>query len=244
MHSDIMYEDTWKCYCLDRWNKRYVWGGTSYMWIFLNAMYLLFYQGKSDSVLRIPGLLYKGQLFSHAQDVVKANGGKSYGFEIHPDKFWDPLNVYFSLGRFWIYQDIPGWERGLYIWGTDPDFPNAYASADVTGNGINVNAALFIQTAQRLKWPNNSTGADYLVWLTAAKMFHEIIHNMGFDHPLDVDYTYGSDYASSLPFVAEQAVLRASPYWNIFEPYYKTASWLVPPNTRDCGMRRNGRPTH
>ena len=182
--------------------------GQTFTTIFYNAMSAIFYDAKGK-----PGVLYRGGVHHHAKAVIKNNGGKLNGYV--DSEVFDRLRQ----GNFKKYRDIERWwwadtKRHLTL-----DCVTAsekkrgiYGAAQLSGTTIRFNSEQHAKVGADLK-----LNADEMKWLVGATVIHELLHNERFSHPKVVDYTPGSDYACSFPFVAEVAVLRSSPYWPKFE---------------------------
>ncbi|MFO0867295.1 MAG: hypothetical protein U0744_22095 [Gemmataceae bacterium] len=191
----------------------------NYNQIFDAAMSLLFYDPHGN-----PGLLYRGELYAHSQAVVDWNGGR---------RLFTPFEqeAYLRDGRFFYNAHDQKW-----IYPPEPQDLGIFGRAVVPGNWIIFNPARHLSHATQIGIPANAQGVDMLAWITAATMLHEIMHNNGARHGSGfADARPGSDYASSLPFVAEQSVLRASPYWSTFEQWYTRRLWLTDGAGRTCG---------
>jgi hypothetical protein len=213
--------------CRD-WMDRTTFAGADYSFIFYEAMKRLFYDDGGNK-----GLLYQGLILPQAVATVQWNGGRMKGFNE------TEMNVLLGGGNFWAYRDLRFRDSIIVndLWIEGPDLPhdeNDYAYA-VGNSTIRFNFYKHVQIANDLGWPQNAIGVDLLIWTTALSMLHEIMHHHGFNHPETLDYTPGSDYASTLPFVAERAVAMASPYWGTFKPLYDNGLWLTGSATRTCG---------
>jgi len=217
--------------CADWMDRTLFIPGFSYTEIFYRAMRLIFFDEAGN-----PGLLYQRALHVPAINVLTENGNRMNGFTIQQ------FNALLYWGDFVAYKNDAS-VRDLYFEGPDlpqDDDQGIYAKAAQPGLRIWFNFYMHVRVAQEIAalgrgFPPNGTGVDQLVWFTAATVLHEIMHNHGFGHPENVNYTAGSDYASTLPFVAEQAVLRASPYWNIFQGFYTDGLWLGSAQNYKCG---------
>lgn len=192
-----------------------------------------------------PGVLYSGDQVGHrARTEIDKNGGKVFRFTdvqlrsllYHGEFKYGTSSEYGPSGehgsrahRHWLL-NVEGMDDG------DGDY---FATGDLNGDRVCFNYSKHQITAEALAsrgWPADSQGVDMLAWFTAATMLHEIMHNHGFTHPKSVNYTPGSDYACSLPYIAERAVLRCSPYWSIFENYYDNSGgiWLASGGELSC----------
>ena len=225
---------TWDCWyrsegCRD-WMDRTSFAGVNYTAIFYDAMRMLFFDENGQR-----GLLYQNGISAHAGAIVNQNGRRN-GFDVQQEAKMLLLGEYPAYGIWRLAPDRIA-KLNLRVEGPGPNHAGIYASATIGGTLIEFNFYNHIQVAQQLEFPNDATGVDRIKWMTAATMLHEMMHNNGYSHPIDVDYAWGSDYASSLPFVAELAVLRASPYWTEFSGYYQTHAWL---NLTDSPRRTCG----
>lgn len=209
-----------------KWMTRTTFGKWHYGQIFWDAMRQLFYDEKGN-----PGVLYQGEVYKAAKKVVKWNKNKTSGFDDAD------LKKFLKDGEFRYKAQRPGVFGGtLTVEGpSKSDLKNNYYASAGTGELIEFNFYEHVAVAKELAWKRDDEGRSKLVWLTAATMLHEMMHNHGFSHPDDVSYDAGSAYATTLPFVAEMAVCRASPYWDEFKGYYDSGSWLSARRTRQCG---------
>jgi hypothetical protein len=198
--------------------------GVSFDTIFLDAMRLVFINEQGQL-----GLLYQHVLLQHAMDEIALNGGKHYGGY---NDAWVRLLLYHGL--FTYNSGFLPLDQALEF---DALSDQVYANSDQPGIVIRINPSFIVGIANSLSFPQNATGVDQLRYVVGCTVLHEIMHNQhgGWSHPTAVNYTAGSDYASSLPFVAERAVCRASPYWATFKGYYDNNLWLVPGAVRTCG---------
>ncbi|MBO0933021.1 hypothetical protein [Fibrella aquatilis] len=187
--------------------------GTSFTDIFWRGMRLVFLDEKGNK-----GLLYNGEVYAEAQKIINVNG-KMLGFT------QSDVKKYLLNGSFKYYDKIlnpiPVHTPKLRFEGPDKDDlqnPWQYAEGEVSGSEIHVHFYNMIRHAEQGigafqttgPLPQNAEGINQLAYFAAAVVLHEIMHNHGFQHPYAVDWSPGSDYASTLPQVALQAVLNAA----------------------------------
>jgi hypothetical protein len=207
------------------WMKRTTFNKWTYTDIFYEAMELLFLARNGER-----GLLYEGKLLDPAKAVIKENKGRMYGFD------YDDLYQLVEHGRFKYDTGV----HALQIQGPDEgDIGRNKAGGynlGRAGRGIMVEFNFYnhIKVAKECGW-HGREGKERLVWLSASVMLHEIIHNHGFSHPEKTSFKPGSDYASSLPMVAQLAVLRQSPYWSDFESLFSDSADLALSGKLMCG---------
>jgi hypothetical protein len=190
--------------------------GKSFSSIFWSAMRLVFYDEHDKS-----GLLYQGKIYPFAQDVIAFNG-RRYRFTEQDEV------AMLKLGNF-HYLSTLLFATLLFEGPDQEDRGNLWAKAPIGGSKVDVNFYDIMDTALNgiglgLTFPQNEVGLRMLTYFTGAIVLHEIMHNHFFEHPKDVDWNHGSDYASSLPHVALLAVLRASPEWSLFAPSFGSGS--------------------
>lgn len=206
---------------------RQSYAGVNWTKIFYSAMSKVFF----DQHLK-PGDLYTGRLGLEARKEIENNGNRFFGFTM------SDVTRFLDQGSF-NYRPPEGEMSYLLVEGMDRGDGDYFATGDLGGRRICFNCNKHQSTAEALAnrgWPADSTGVEMLAWFTAATVLHEILHNQGFSHPKVVTYTPGSDYSCSLPYVAERAVLRCSPYWSTFEEYYKYSGriWLASGGELSC----------
>jgi len=183
--------------------------GKRFSSIFWDAMRLVFYDEHGK-----PGLLYQEALYPLAENIIALNG-RRWGFNKQ-----DEIAM-LKLGNF--HYSFP-FMTPLYISGPDPEDRNknwakAYGNTHVDINFYDIlNSARtgtgFVKT---VTFPENEDGLRLITYFIAGTVLHEIMHNHGFHHPDKVNWNVGSDYASSLPYVAELAVFSACPEWPLLE---------------------------
>jgi hypothetical protein len=185
--------------------------GINFGAIFWAAMRLLFYDENNN-----PGLLYRGLVYEQAQKMIARNG-RRYGFSD------GEAQALLLQGNFRY-----GSEAGrLRIEGPHADDvgTRVWARAPLPGELIELNYQQIIVDAingiNGLPFQGDAEGIEQIIHFTAGTVLHEMMHNHGFNHPVNVDWTAGSDYASSLPHVAKRAVLSLSKYAAYFDTVYE-----------------------
>jgi hypothetical protein len=180
--------------------------GTNFSAIFWTAMRTVFKDENGNN-----GALYDGRVFPESQAAVTRNG-RRFGFDESQQ------SVMLRDGEFWYRRTGGSFPLpALRFEGPDlPDDQGAWAAAPVPGFLIRINFYNMI-TFGNANFGSGATAIDRMIWFTGGIVLHEIMHNNGFSHPDVVNWTPGSDYASSLPHVALQSVLRVSPHHSFFD---------------------------
>jgi hypothetical protein len=204
----------------ERWNRskgcRYgmdekFFAGKSFSSIFWSAMRLVFYDEHSK-----PGLLYQGTLYPLGEKIIALNG-RRWGFSEQ-----DEIAM-LKLGNFHYYEANIFFPP-LLVSGPDPEdrdhnWAKAYGIANVDINFYDIlkSALTGLGFVKPVTLPENEVGLRIITYFTAGIVLHEIMHNHGFHHQGSADLNMGSDYASSLPCVAEMAVYSACPEWLLLQ---------------------------
>jgi len=191
--------------------------GKSFSSIFWNAMRLVFFDEHNN-----PGLLYQGKIYPLAKDIIAFNGRRYHFSEA------DEIAM-LKFGNFHYLGFALAFPTLLFEGPDEEDIGKKWGEAPVGGSEVDVGFYDIVDTALKgtglgLTFPQNETGLRMITYFTAANVLHEIMHNHFFRHPQSVDWTHGSDYASSLPHVAMISVLRASPEWSLFAPFIGSGS--------------------
>ena len=197
--------------------------GVPFSAIFWQAMRLLFLDEQGR-----PGVLYRGLVYEQAKEIIARNG-RRYGFNEGDERKMLLHGDFDYCDPFWNLTfegpDPEDLERG--VWG----------SAPVPGSVVKVNFYKLVETATQglnnFPFQTDGVGVERLAYFTAAIVLHEIVHNHGFEHPKELNWEFGSDYASSLPHVAFLSVLMASPHASFFASEYEIG---VPPGLGVCAQ--------
>ncbi|MDZ4685587.1 MAG: hypothetical protein SH850_11030 [Planctomycetaceae bacterium] len=180
--------------------------GTNFGALFWDAMRLVFLDEQGHE-----GVLYSGAVYPKAQAFIQENGGRN-GFTLEGEE----KMLKYGNFKYHTTQTIGSINflvPHLRIEGPDAEDSGNRVFAKTTLNGrmIEFNFYLITEVA-KARHGENATGADFIRWFSGAVMLHEIMHNHSFNHPNPADWTFGSDYAKSLPHVALVSVMRCSPF--------------------------------
>jgi hypothetical protein len=224
------------------WMDKKTYLGKTFSSIFWSAMRLLFLDENNK-----PGLLYQGKIYPPAKALIAANG-RRYNFSE-----FDEIAM-LKLGNF-NYMGLPytPFAKLLFEGPDQEDIGKLWGEGKYVATEIDIGFYDIVDTAVKGTGLGGSfpkeNGLEMITYFTGAIVLHEIMHNHGFHHPDKVNWDKGSDYASSLPHVAAVAVLKASPYWDFFQPLigsgyptdaYKCCGSGTPaplPITRQSGWR-------
>ena len=172
----------------------------------------------------IKGLCANGELLTAGRLTVSWNGGVMSGF--NEAQMTKMLKAEFPNVSV---------QAKITIENPDPPFDaGSWGSARVPSRSFVLNHWDIIKTGNAQGWPNDNSGADRMMWVFAAVIMHELMHCHGFSHPETVDWSAGSAYATTLPYLAGRSVLMASPYWAEFQGGFGLA---FSQGFQDCRIR-------